>query len=380
MSYLSFRYYLNIARLSLKYIDKLIFGNVEEISIFHHKDTKAVKIYPTNNFHMPPLKDIEGNRYNISYDIVVPEACIFTVNNGMIFPGREEIYASDRNIFKEITSQKINPITGSSKRKLRNYTKLDGRVLCLSLSNLERNYYHFNVELMARWYIFKLSKLDFDYVDFDCETNFQKDFVELLGIKKEKLIPSNLRNTLIQADVLIVPSLINNWEYYQLPGDKLHYMKQYLPVWFKNIHEEFRNKSTASNKIYISRSKANYRRIINEKEVIKLISNFGFSVYDLETLSAEEQILLFNNAEMIIAPHGAGIVNIVYSSKKFSFLEIFPENYFDSSFRILAQVLDCEYNFLIGNCPNSSVNDPQKEDIYVDCQKLKKWLKKSVRL
>ena len=28
MSYLSFKYYLNIARLSLKYIDKLIFGNV----------------------------------------------------------------------------------------------------------------------------------------------------------------------------------------------------------------------------------------------------------------------------------------------------------------------------------------------------------------
>jgi len=380
MNYFSFKYYLNIAKKILTYVDKLIFGKVEEVSIFKHEDTKAVKIYPNNIFQMPPLKDIEGTMYNISYDISVPEASIFTVNNGLFFSGREEIYASDGSVFKEITSQKINPMAGRSKRKLRNYSKLAGRVLCLSLSNLERNYYHFNVEFMARWYIFKLSKYDYDYVDFDCETNFQKDFVKLLGIKKEKLIPSDLRNTLIQADVLIVPSLINNWEYYQLPGGKLHYMKQYLPVWFKGIHEEFRNESVASDKIYISRSKANYRRIINEKEVIELIRNFGFSVYDLETLSAEEQIHLFNNADTIIAPHGAGIVNIVYCSKKFSFLEIFPENYFDSSFRILAQLLDCDYNFLIGTCQSATINDPQKEDIYVNCQKLEKWLTKFVKV
>lgn len=374
MGYFSLKYYLNIAKLLLTSMDKLIFGKVKEISIFQHADTKAVKIYPANNFHMPQLKDIEGNYYNISYDIAVPEASIFFVNNGMFFSGREEIFDSNGNVFKEISSQKINPMAGKSKRKLRNYNKFVGRVLCLSLSNLERNYYHFNVEFMARWYLFRLSKYDYDYVDFDCETNFQKDFVKLLGIKKEKLIPRTLRNTLIQADTLIVPSLINNWEYYQLPGGKLHYMKQYLPVWFKNIHEEFRNKSLASEKIYISRSKANYRRIINEKEVINLISNFGFSVYDLETLNVEEQIRLLNSAKMIISPHGAGLVNLVYCSRKFSFLEIFPENYFDSSFRILAQLLNCDYNFLIGSCPNATVTDPQKEDIYVNCQKLEKWL------
>ena len=124
MNYFSFKYYLNTAKKILTYVDKLIFGKVEEVSIFKHEDTKAVKIYPSNNFHMPPLKDIEGTMYNISYDISVPEASIFTVNNGLFFSGREEIYASDGSVFKEITSQKINPMAGRSKRKLRNYSKL----------------------------------------------------------------------------------------------------------------------------------------------------------------------------------------------------------------------------------------------------------------
>ena len=51
-----------------------------------------------------------------------------------------------------------------------------------------------------------------------------------------------------------------------------------------------------------------------------------------------------------------------------------------SSFRILAQLLDCDYNFLIGTCQSATINDPQKEDIYVNCQKLEKWLTECVKV
>ena len=129
-----------------------------------------------------------------------------------------------------------------------------------------------------------------------------------------------------------------------------------------------------TEKIFISRSKSNRRKITNEEDVIKLVTNYGFKIIYMEDLNVIEQINLFNKTKVIIAPHGAGISNIVYCSNSFKLLEIFPENYFDSSFRILSQVLKCDYYYLIGKCLKNFDQDPQKENIWVDCNKLKKWL------
>ena len=372
------KFYFGIALLVYQKLEAIIFGRIEEISIHDSSDIKTLQIYPDHNFYMPPLNDIEDNQHVASYEAAVPTANVFTINNGIFIPGREEIYTSDLKVLKEISVQKKNPKKGTSKKPLLKYKKLNGRVLCLSLSGVERNYYHFNVEYLARWHLFELSKLDYDYVDFDEKNKFQKQFIDLLDIPKEKLISPMLRECAIKADALIVPSLINNWKYFKMPGGKFHYMKQYLPNWFNKVHQNFRNRSEAPNRIYISRSKADRRKVTNEKEVINLIKKYGFTVFDMEDLNVNNQINLFNNAKIVIAPHGAGLANIVYCSNSFQLLEIFPQNYFDSSFRILAQVLDCKYHYMIGQCPEKSNVHPQKEDIYVDCKKLQKWLTKFI--
>ena len=153
-------------------------------------------------------------------------------------------------------------------------------------------------------------------------------------------------------------------------------MKQHSPIWFRKVHENFRTKSKKFDKIYVSRSKASRRRTSNEKDIIKLIEKYGFKVIYLEDYSVKDQISIFNSAKIIIALHGAGIVNIVYCSKPFRLLEIYPQNYLDSSFRILAQVLDCEYHCLIGQAKEISNMDPQEENVYIDCKNLEKWLNK----
>jgi len=49
------------------------------------------------------------------------------------------------------------------------------------------------------------------------------------------------------------------------------------------------------------------RRIINEHEVIEALATFGFVAYALEEMSFSEQVRLFSQAEMVVAPHGAGL-------------------------------------------------------------------------
>ena len=258
-----------------------------------------------------------------------------------------------------------------------NYKKIKGNVLCLSLSGLEENYYHFNVEYLARWHIFKLSGLSFDYVDFNIKNKFQKQFFDLLNIPKEKLISNKLEKSTITADTLIVPSIINNWEFIKMAQGMIHHQKQQVTKWFKRVHEEFRKKSEATSRIYISRSKANRRKVTNEKEVIKLVTKYGFTKYDMEDLDINDQIKLFNKAQIIISVHGASLANIVYCSNSFKLLEIYPQNYFDAGLRVLATVLECDYHFLIGQCLNEHATNPQYEDLYIDCKKLQKWLNKN---
>jgi hypothetical protein len=153
---------LRFALRQLRQLDSIIFGRIEEISIYKNKDIKVIKIYPAENYYMPPLKDIEGNVHVKEYYHPVPEANVYIINNGLFIPGQLEVYDSKGRVLKEITAQKTNPQKNTSKRKLLNYKKIKGSVLCLSLSGLEENYYHFNIEYLARWHIFKLSQLSFD--------------------------------------------------------------------------------------------------------------------------------------------------------------------------------------------------------------------------
>jgi hypothetical protein len=365
---------LRFALRQLRQLDSIIFGRIEEISIYKNKDIKVIKIYPAENYYMPPLKDIEGNVHVKEYYHPVPEANVYIINNGLFIPGQLEVYDSKSRVLKEITAQKINPQKNTSKRKLLNYKKIKGNVLCLSLSGLEENYYHFNIEYLARWHIFKLSQLSFDYVDFNIKTKFQKQFFDLLNIPKEKLISNHFKKSTYRADALIVPSLINNWELVIMAHERKHCQKQYVPKWCKKIHEEFRKKSGATSRIYISRSKANRRKVTNEKEVIKLVTKYGFVKYDMEDLDVNDQIQLFNKAQIIISTTGAGLVNMVFCSKPFKLLEIYPKNFFDAGYRVLARVLECDYHYLIGQCLNKYATDPEYEDLHIDCKKLQKWL------
>jgi len=80
------------------------------------------------------------------------------------------------------------------------------------------------------------------------------------------------------------------------------------------------------NLIYISRSDAKVRRIINEGELIDYLSTKGFKAFQMSKLSFHEQVDLFNNAKIVIASHGAGLTNLLFGGSIEDVIEIFPFN------------------------------------------------------
>ena len=65
----------------------------------------------------------------------------------------------------------------------------------------------------------------------------------------------------------------------------------------------------------MSRKGASSRHVLNEDKVIEVLREFGFSSYCLEAMSFCDQVRLFHDAEIVVAPHGAGLANMLFSPR-----------------------------------------------------------------
>jgi capsular polysaccharide biosynthesis protein len=67
-----------------------------------------------------------------------------------------------------------------------------------------------------------------------------------------------------------------------------------------------------SRRIYVTRAGAARRRVTNEAALLELARGRGYEPVALETLSLAEAAALMSQAEAVLAPHGAGLANIVF--------------------------------------------------------------------
>jgi len=80
------------------------------------------------------------------------------------------------------------------------------------------------------------------------------------------------------------------------------------------------------DRVYISRSGAGRRRIVNEDEVTSILRGFGFEMIRAEELSFEEQVRICSRARYIVANHGAGLTNMLFMQEGGSVLELRHES------------------------------------------------------
>ena len=93
------------------------------------------------------------------------------------------------------------------------------------------------------------------------------------------------------------------------------------------ILKEFLNpkiKLDSSKKIYVTRQDSNYRKLINESDVVTLLREKGYKVINPQLYKIDEQIEIFSNADKIIAPHGSNLANITFCKPGTEIFEITP--------------------------------------------------------
>ena len=163
---------------------------------------------------------------------------------------------------------------------------------------------------------------------------FDQVIKELLPEIKYFVLP---KNTVWRFDELIVPSMSN------------HHDGIVVPSAIKWINERFGTKCDRPfRKVFVSRDDAPARRIANADEVFMALD--GWETVTLSDMSVQQQIKIFSEASHIISPHGAGLLNVVFSQPGTRVIEIAQKSLLDKKpYPILSHVMMHKHTFLLAD-------------------------------
>jgi capsular polysaccharide biosynthesis protein len=224
-----------------------------------------------------------------------------------------------------------------------------------------KNYYHWLLEAIARIHLLQKVKIKIDkYIVNHRSLPFQIKTLAACGIPAEKIIQPHDRFHL-QAHKLIVPSYVN------LPNSwSCKYVRNLLLP-----HMAFHNE-VGYERIYIRRKAS--RRVVNEHEIIGLLEKYGFKVVELESLPLDRQIRLFYSATIIVAPHGAGLANLVFCQPNTRVIELFTPSFMEPHYWLISRLMRLNYHMIVGNRENPHHYWAGFDDLSIDPNQLKEVL------
>jgi capsular polysaccharide biosynthesis protein len=149
-----------------------------------------------------------------------------------------------------------------------------------------------------------------------------------------------------------------------------HYNEELIRGVRQLILDRAGSKQKGEPRIYISRGRAARRKIVNEADVIKILSQFGFRVVYPEDLSLTEQVRMFSGARYLVSNHGAGLTNMLFMSPGSNVLELrHRTDGINNCYFTMAAAL--ELNYFYQSCePVNPAADPHTADLLVDTKAL----------
>jgi hypothetical protein len=121
----------------------------------------------------------------------------------------------------------------------------------------------------------------------------------------------------------------------------------------------------ARRRLYVSRADASRRRLLNENEVLEVLTPCGFECVVPGQMSFEEQVRAFAEANVVVGICGAGLANMVFMPPGGTVVMLSPSSVPGVFFWDIAHHLDIEFVALWG--PNADPTDRgQHPDFRVD--------------
>jgi hypothetical protein len=197
---------------------------------------------------------------------------------------------------------------------------------------------------------------------------FQRESLQALGIAAERIkVQSSNSNQRIERLWFATP--LGNSEFAATASD----IAQQLQAIFNPVPHPL-----PYRKIYISRSLARYRRIVNESELIPILEDFGFEIIHAEKLPFTSQVKLFHEAKVVLGPHGAGLTNVLFSPSSALVLELFEPTAARTHYWMMAHALGHDYDCLVGETYNRNGEVKNDPDFTIDSSRFLKFVRNSL--
>lgn len=211
--------------------------------------------------------------------------------------------------------------------KLGNIEKVTGSGASLCAPS-GATYFHWLLDVLPRFYYLGAMNPDY-WVIGELRHKFQRDALQLLGIE-DKLIEM-YPGSHVEFEKLHVLNTVN------MQGT-MRETVQFLRNTFQP-----KNGGVSPKRFFIDRAKASYRNVLYRDELLKVMQAYEIKPVFPEEMTFQEQVTLFSQAELVVAPHGSGLSNIAFCPSEATVVELFSKYYTNPIFYRLAMVVGMEY-------------------------------------
>lgn len=217
---------------------------------------------------------------------------------------------------------------------------MDGTLVSLATRGSADNYYHFLLDVLPRLGVLRESVPDAapDAWFVNRSTSYQRRLLELVGLGAVRVIEPS-KSAHVVADRLLVPCIPN--PDLIAPRWTISWLRRALPP---------QNPADKPRRLYVTRGdRPHTRRLVDEAEHLRLLERHGFVRFDPGEHDVQDQIDTFAGAEVIVAPHGAALANLVFCQPGVRILELFAPTYVNPCYwAIAANLPAARYRYLVG--------------------------------
>jgi len=256
-----------------------------------------------------------------TFMLVLHNACM--VGRGVILYNNRVLLESA--IFQREYLDKLLLNHSIGKALLKKPGKKLGNVIPL-LNKLSNNYYHWTTESLTRLAMLAEYSNE-NYADYsiviaaDSPAFVKESLVSLFKVSPEKIITwKNDEIGTAEKCILLSYPFARTPETVMTNVYNLPLYRLLNSISLKNIPSQ----STDAEYIIISRKFVRQRKLADDEKILQAFPHIPFRIIYTEKMSYIEQVTAFRNAKIIIGPHGAGLINLVYVTQKPLVIELFP--------------------------------------------------------
>lgn len=274
---------------------------------------------------LPRMEALRVRRIPAAFRAVVPGARLADLQGAVVL-------TSDARLLVESAMLPDRSLTRPG-RRLHRAEHRSGRYMAL-LNRWSENHGHWLGDTLPRAALLPLEEdRDTPVIVPPTLTSGQRESLAMIGLEPERLVPFDHPH--MQVDELVLPSFAGQ------PG----FAASWAMRWLRDrlAPPEVLDR----RRFWVSRAAMTRGRVANEDAVLDLLADYGFESLQPEYHSFAEQMRLFGAAEVIMGPHGSGLMNIV-AARDATVIDLQSERWWGNGFLYsLSDALDLDYWYLL---------------------------------